>query len=520
VAQLSPETLRPQLGVYLDALVRKELVEPDDAPVDDEAFRFHHILFRDAAYRSMLKERRAELHERYADWLQSRSEEAESEQEDLVGYHLEQAYHLLNELGPLDQRGREIARRASMELAASARRAAARGDLPAAVNLVERALELSPEGDPGRSELTLLLSSALLNLGEAKRAAEALEKAAKEASGNELAEAHVSVQRAYLRLFADPDKSPAEVTSIAEKAIETFQKADDHLGLARALRILATTIWSEGRVAEATAALTRSLEHARQAGDAREESVSFQWMYLSHYAGPTTVEASRELFDEFFERGERDRVGYAGLLHIQGAFEIIGGEIERGRELYKQGREIYAEHGQRHHAAIGAVLAADAEMQAGNAELAEELLLPAMETLLQLEDRTYATETAALLSGALFAQGKIEEAAHFASISEDAAVEGDVIQMSAWRIVRSLVLVAEGKPEAAEDLARKAVDLVANSDAPSSRAEAAMALAGVLMAQGKNEEARSFVEKAEAAYKEKGNVLGAARAAEMLGAFA
>ena len=37
---------------------------------DDPAFRFHHILVRDAAYQSLLKRARATLHERFIEWAE------------------------------------------------------------------------------------------------------------------------------------------------------------------------------------------------------------------------------------------------------------------------------------------------------------------------------------------------------------------------------------------------------------------------------------------------------------------
>src|SRR5215211_1937529 len=64
VFALLPESERDALQRHLIALVRKELIRPDRAlfPGDD-AFRFAHILIRDAAYEATAKELRAELHE-------------------------------------------------------------------------------------------------------------------------------------------------------------------------------------------------------------------------------------------------------------------------------------------------------------------------------------------------------------------------------------------------------------------------------------------------------------------------
>ena len=53
------------------------------------------MLIRDAAYRSLPKETRAELHARFAAWLERRPRAALHEFEEIVGYHLEQAYRFL-----------------------------------------------------------------------------------------------------------------------------------------------------------------------------------------------------------------------------------------------------------------------------------------------------------------------------------------------------------------------------------------------------------------------------------------
>ena len=54
----------------LNALVRKELIQPHEAQIPgDYAFRFRHQLIRDATYDALPKTVRAELHERFADWL-------------------------------------------------------------------------------------------------------------------------------------------------------------------------------------------------------------------------------------------------------------------------------------------------------------------------------------------------------------------------------------------------------------------------------------------------------------------
>ena len=88
LAALLPERLRGELEAQLMALVRKEFVHADRAGLaGEEAFRFRHLLIRDAAYAALPKITRAELHERFADWVEVRAR-ARVELEDIVGYHL------------------------------------------------------------------------------------------------------------------------------------------------------------------------------------------------------------------------------------------------------------------------------------------------------------------------------------------------------------------------------------------------------------------------------------------------
>ncbi len=131
VGELLPEPARRRVGTHLMTLVRKEFIRPDRALIPgDDGFRFAHILIRDAAYDSMPKQLRAELHERFAAWLEARLQAGAREYEEILGYHLEQAYGYLEELDSIDAPARELAERAAAKLAGAGRRALARGDMP------------------------------------------------------------------------------------------------------------------------------------------------------------------------------------------------------------------------------------------------------------------------------------------------------------------------------------------------------------------------------------------------------
>ena len=177
VAELLPPPVRAMLGAALVALVRKDFIRPDRAEFrGDDGFRFGHLLIRDAAYDSVPKSLRAELHERYADWLEGRAGERLAEFEEILGYHLEQACRYREELGSADD---ALAARAGAHLAAAGRRAFARGDMPAATNLLERAAAL-----PAREGGYLLLGdlgTALAEGGDLEHATEVLAEAIEQA---------------------------------------------------------------------------------------------------------------------------------------------------------------------------------------------------------------------------------------------------------------------------------------------------------------------------------------------------
>src|ERR671936_944278 len=220
VQELMPEQARARIGGHLLTLVRKEFIRPDRAQLPgDDGFRFGHILIRDSAYDSIPKRLRVDLHERFAGWLESRlGDEAPSE---IVGYHLEQAYRYRVELGRIGQEGRAVAGRAAEQLRAAGDRASARGDMPAAANLLGRAAELLPAQDPARLELLPDWAAALIEVGELAQADSILELAveAAQAAGNERVEWRARLGRATAQLWLGG--SEAEANAVAEQAAGT-----------------------------------------------------------------------------------------------------------------------------------------------------------------------------------------------------------------------------------------------------------------------------------------------------------
>ena len=91
-----------------------------------------HMLVRDVAYQGILKARRADLHARFADWVEREAGERAGEYDEILGYHLERAYRYLTRARP-DRRARPRARAPAprARLGSSGARALARGDIRA-----------------------------------------------------------------------------------------------------------------------------------------------------------------------------------------------------------------------------------------------------------------------------------------------------------------------------------------------------------------------------------------------------
>ena len=253
VTALSPESLRVRVGMHLVALVRKELVRPDRGQIPgDDAFRFRHLLIRDTAYESLPKSVRAELHERFAEWLDAHGELLD--QDEIVGYHLEQSARYLAELDVANPRVATIGGRAAARLGAAGGAAFGREDIHATRNLLGRAVALLPEGEQRRS---LLGDYAHASIEAADRDT-TLALLDELDRGDEVNRATATA----LRVTLDPSTATREefdrVLAELDSSQRTLEAAGDAMGVARCEEGRAWLHWSTLHAAAHTAWPTRS----------------------------------------------------------------------------------------------------------------------------------------------------------------------------------------------------------------------------------------------------------------------
>ncbi len=513
VEALVPDPVRPDVPIHLDALTRKQVVHPVPPSAGEaDSYRFQHLLIRDAAYNTLLKRTRATLHERFVAWADRVNADRQRalEFEEILGYHLEQAYRYRAELGPLDEEGIRVGKDAARRLSSAARRAYVRGDMHAAANLFRRATSLLEPHDPDRLPLLPYLAETLWELGEldeAERVIDATLQVAEELSDDVLA-----AEARLVRLFIENLREGAEgwnarVLKETEAAIPLFESVADHSGLARAYRLLTWVHGTECQYGLAVEAAERSLEHAKLAGDLRSELGGASSYALAAYLGPTPVRAAVARCEQIAAEARGDRgtealvnAQLAQLLAMDGQFDRARGLIERARgSLMELGRKVLA-----------AALATDSwriEMLAGDPAAAERGLRRDIAVLESIGEKYFLSTVAAGLSHVLYAQGKLAEAESISRVAEELTGEDDVMSQVLWRSARAKIAGRGGRTDEALAFAADAVARARETDGPVTLADALADEAEVLALAGHPEEAGARLTEAHGLYRRKGDVV-------------
>jgi class 3 adenylate cyclase len=487
----------------LASLVRKELVRPDRPQLPrEDAYRFRHLLIRDAAYDALPKATRADLHRRFADWLERRAEEL-VELDEILGYHLEQATLYLDELGTPEP---EVALAAGDRLAAAGRRALVREDGRAAAHLIERALALT---QPLMLDVHLELDLAEAYGADPRRALEianrTVERAASagDATGEALARVSAAVHAEELGL-ADAD----ELETLVQAVLPRLEEAEDHLGLAVAWGALAYGVANmRGRWGQMAEAAEKAIRHSRVVG--LQRNFAFEAALAN---GPVPADEALVRLDGLAAEYPPPiwllcRAWILAMLErFDEAWRLAHEQAERLREL--RGGE--GEFGQWFLAEI-AILAGDDE----DAARRLRILCAGME---EHEALSQLSTYAAWLGRVLCALGEHEEAETLADRSRELGDPQDATTQMLWRQAKALVRARAGRHEEAERLAREAVAIADGTDGLRFQGDGYSDLAEVLEAAGRREEAVAAWQEALARYERKQVIPLVRRARERLAA--
>jgi class 3 adenylate cyclase/tetratricopeptide (TPR) repeat protein len=510
---LAPGPVGQTIDTHLAMLVRKEMIRPDKpAFPGDDAFRFRHLLIRDAAYESLPKETRADLHERFAVWLDEHAELVE--QEEIVGYHLEQAVLYRRELGRDDS---VLATRAAERLAHAGRAALDRTDYAAGVKIFERAAALPPPGDPVRLHALLQLGNAL---GEAGRFDEAIACLAEPLErGDEAMRMHARLSEAFNTIHLGADF--ARLGEVADEALPVFERLGDELGIARAHWMYSIVSWTELRAADSTVHMRNALEHAERAGARAFVNEIRAWSLAPLPHGPMPVVEAEQEVERLASQGSESILFESSRNRVAGRLAVMRGDFDEARQQVEAGRRILAEAGLTVHSVSTALVAAFVEEGAGELEAAERIAREAIGKLEEMDERPYLSTLASVLAHLMLDQHRDDEALEWAHYARERSPAGDLTNFLSADAVEGCVLARRGEVDAGLRLVSEAAERVERTDFWDQRCELHEIHGEVLAHAGQAEEARAAFALAIDVAEQKGARPWAERvrahAAEMLG---
>jgi class 3 adenylate cyclase/tetratricopeptide (TPR) repeat protein len=510
VQALAPE--ETQVTPRLAALARKQFVRPDKTQLPGEdAFRFRHLLIRDAAYDALPKAVRAELHERFSNWLEERSQDV-AESDEILGHHLGQAARYKKELGQPDPR---LMKRAGEHLAGAGRLALWRGDDRAASLLLEEACALVPVGSASGGLLRVDLGRALAGAGRLDRAKEVFGELRSLASNAGEPNLGLRAELGLINLRAQTDAqiSMAELVAFAGQAIPVFLEEGDEWSLARSWFLVHWARFRTGHCADSIDAAEKIIEYSRSTGDTREEVRALGAIAMATLWGPTPVEEALGRVDELLERARGARLMDAFAHRVRGGLFSMNGRFEEGREHCRLAVEIYDELGHPISAIGVAMELQRIERQAGRLEIAERVLRDAYTRLRALGDVGYVSWVAGQLARVLAERQSRDEAKVLARHCREELQHDHAFAQISSRIAESIARNGDEPPDEVEAIAHEALALVEETDMLDLHGDALIALAGLDRKAGRNDQARVRTAKAIELYERKGDTVSAGRAA-------
>ncbi|MDQ3881325.1 MAG: AAA family ATPase, partial [Chloroflexota bacterium] len=399
------------VGPSLLALVRKELVRPERSELTvGDAFQFRHLLIRDAAYDALPKAERAELHERFATWLERTAGDRLAEYDEILGYHLEQAHRYRLDLGDGGDAVQRLAHTAGEKLFRAGARAARRGDLSAAIDLLRRA-DAPGAGHPRQPWWRLELGETLgpVDPREAHAVLQTILEQQPTGSDPRLA-ARARVAQLIAERVTQPDGLLARVERELPELTDALRASGDFDGLIGASQVHAITLADAGRTSEGEQVLRKAMDFVALAEEpAARDALRADLLSMSAM-GPASADELIALGEELLAQMETvvakasltATVGYARAMagSLTEALRDNGAAIE---ELSASGRLLDA-----------SILDAEAALFLlwhDRPDDAAERARTAIETLERLGDRYgVAFYRNTVLAEALIRQGNVPQA--------------------------------------------------------------------------------------------------------------
>jgi class 3 adenylate cyclase/tetratricopeptide (TPR) repeat protein len=511
VQALAPE--ETEVTPRLAALVRRHLIRPDVPQLPrEDAYRFRHLLIRDAAYDALPKATRADLHRHFAAWLEEHGQSL-VELDEILGYHLEQACWYRAELGlGIEDDLRSSARR---HLTDAGRRALSRQDLTAASQLLRRALVLVPENEVD-VPLEIDLAFALFGAGNGDEAFRSLDALAERSSvvGDPVGEICSRLGRGIFATNLGPHGGVRRLDRLTEEVGPVLEAAEDQ----HALYLLhsARGIVAQNLIRRDTelAELEQAAYHARLAGLPHLAAQSLRTQSGARFYGSMPLTQLLTWLEEHeSEHGHREW----RLTHWRAFTLAMLGRFDEARPILAEFLRVVEERGDllslgqyRSHSATRL------ELLAGDPAAALKHAEEGCRLLEELGERGFLSTSYCYLGQALYELDRLDEAKDWARKGSELGDSDDLATQTLSRQVQARVAARRGQHAKAETLAREAVALIDSTDCLDSQGETRRDLAEVLELAGRRDEATALLTEALDRYQRKEALVSASRVRERL----
>jgi class 3 adenylate cyclase/tetratricopeptide (TPR) repeat protein len=488
----------------INSLLEKRLMGLSERP-SAASLRFHHILIRDAAYEATTKRRRAEIHENYGSYLETnQARERGAVLADIVGVHLETAWHLRRELGESIPELRPLGRRAASSLAVAAHNARRNADFVSAMSTCRRALEIHSDIDSLQADLLFGLGVAAMDLGDPTEAFSVLQRAANVSPGHERGEPHGLAQIGVLvaSRFAGVE-SFDEVLPQARQVLTQLESSTDHFALEQAWSLYSQLLGSVGHYDEGLLGSSRALEHALAA---KRRQLHYHYIGICSCAlmGSTPVNEVLKRCEEAARHFQPGSVHAALLDNVWAVATAMTGDFGCARQKLAEARTTCEVHLSGHWGAASLWYLGICELIASDFHASEGAFRQAQAEFARFGNDLMARTCSAYQAVALARQGRRDEARKAASFASAGTDRSDDETQVLWRIGESLALRDLSDWEEAVTVAHEATQIASCLDNLWIRAESFMCLAEILAAVGRRQDARAALRQAITLYQRKG----------------
>jgi class 3 adenylate cyclase/tetratricopeptide (TPR) repeat protein len=299
------------VGEALRLLSRRELVRPTGrSSIQGESeYSFLHVLAKDVAYAQLPRASRSARHEAAAIWIESRAGERVEDLAEVLAHHYTSALELAQAAGETDRAATLRAPALSNLLLAGER--ALGLDATSALEHLERAMALAPEGDPERARVLAHYGEAAFQAARYTEAQEALQEAIAlfRAAGEvgAAARAMATMWRVLQRL-GDPRQ-----WTLAAEAVTLVEPLGPSPDLVAALTEVAVTNAIAGKPEEAIGVADRALAMAAEMGLPRPaRALGFRGIARARLGDPRGPQDVREAIQIAAAAGQGREVA---LLH-------------------------------------------------------------------------------------------------------------------------------------------------------------------------------------------------------------